>query len=311
METISEDKSILDELKLHFKDFNSDIIEALYNSNNKDISKTIDALIESSNLQNLYDNKEQKEEPKENKEDNKIEEDDDYFLFNDNKKEKEKKDDNNNINKINIENEDNNNIIIEKEKDNDDNVLNFLIELAPFNTVEEIEEKIILYNFDYDKVIASLLDNYKSDNNANQESDDKNKFNDLKTSLRNKKEKRRKKEKREKKDKIENDEGERRYRKYDEYKVLEFLEKNKNKQRIDLHGFKLSESMIIVKKKLEEMEQIVKENKVEKLLIIVTGRGNHSPGNKPVLRPNILRWLKSKNYNVNEKDPGALYVLIQ
>ena len=310
METISEDKSILDELKLHFKDFNSDIIEALYNSNNKDISKTIDALIESSNLQNLYDNKEQKEEPKENKEDNKIEEDDDYFLFNDNKKEKEKKDDNNNINKINIENEDNNNII-EKEKDNDDNVLNFLIELAPFNTVEEIEEKIILYNFDYDKVIASLLDNYKSDNNANQESDDKNKFNDLKTSLRNKKEKRRKKEKREKKDKIENDEGERRYRKYDEYKVLEFLEKNKNKQRIDLHGFKLSESMIIVKKKLEEMEQIVKENKVEKLLIIVTGRGNHSPGNKPVLRPNILRWLKSKNYNVNEKDPGALYVLIQ
>ena len=310
METISEDKSILDELKLHFKDFNSDIIEALYNSNNKDISKTIDALIESSNLQNVYDNKEQKEEPKENKEDNKIEEDDDYFLFNDNKKE-EKKDDNNNINKINIENEDNNNNIIEKEKDNDDNVLNFLIELAPFNTVEEIEEKIILYNFDYDKVIASLLDNYKSDNNANQESDDKNKFNDLKTSLRNKKEKRRKKEKREKKDKIEKDEGERRYRKYDEYKVLEFLEKNKNKQRIDLHGFKLSESMIIVKKKLEEMEQIVKENKVEKLLIIVTGRGNHSPGNKPVLRPNILRWLKSKNYNVNEKDPGALYVLIQ
>ena len=298
METISEDKSILDELKLHFKDFNSDIIEALYNSNNKDISKTIDALIESSNLQNLYDNKEQKEEQKENKEDNKIEEDDDYFLFNDNKKE-EKKDDNNNINNI------------EKEKDNDDNVLNFLIELAPFNTVEEIEEKIILYNFDYDKVIASLLDNYKSDNNANQESDDKNKFNDLKTSLRNKKEKRRKKEKREKKDKIEKDEGERRYRKYDEYKVLEFLEKNKNKQRIDLHGFKLSESMIIVKKKLEEMEQIVKENKVEKLLIIVTGRGNHSPGNKPVLRPNILRWLKSKNYNVNEKDPGALYVLIQ
>ena len=157
----------------------------------------------------------------------------------------------------------------------------------------------------------AIINSYKSDNNANQESDDKNKFNDLKTSLRNKKEKRRKKEKREKKDKIEKDEGERRYRKYDEYKVLEFLEKNKNKQRIDLHGFKLSESMIIVKKKLEEMEQIVKENKVEKLLIIVTGRGNHSPGNKPVLRPNILRWLKSKNYNVNEKDPGALYVLIQ
>lgn len=318
MEKINEDKSILDELKLHFKDFNSDIIEALYNSNNKDLSKTIDALIESSNLQNLYDNKEQKEEPKEKKEDNKIDEDDkeDFFLFNENKKEKEEeKKDDNNINRINIENEDNNN---EKEKDNDDNVLNFLIELAPFNTVEEIEEKIIECNFDYDKVIASLLDNYKSDSNTNQESDDKNKFNDLKNSLKHKKEKRKrekreKREKRVKDDKIEKDkdEGERRYRKYDEYKVLEFLEKNKYKQRIDLHGFKLSESMIIVKKKLEEMEQIVKENKAEKLLIIVTGRGNHSPGNKPVLRPNILRWLKSKNYNVNEKDPGALYVLIK
>ena len=329
MEKISEDKAVLDELKLHFKDFNSEIIEALYYSNNKDISKTIDALIENSNLQNLYENQQQKEEPKENIEDNKINEDDhdeDFFLFTENKneQEKEKGDDNNNINNINIENDDINNNETEKgkEKDNDDNILNFLIELAPFNTAEEIKEKIILYNFDYDKVISSLLDNYKSDN-INEESHNKNnenKFNDLKFLLKPKREKRRKKEKREKRekkekgekeDKIEIDDGERKYRKYNEYKVLEFLEQNKYKQRIDLHGFKLSESMIIVKKKLEEMEEIVRESKVEKLLIIVTGRGNHSPGNKPVLRPNILRWLKSKNYNVNERDPGALYVLIQ
>lgn len=320
MEDINDDEPILDELISHFKDFSSDIIKNLYEANNKDLSKTIDSLLENEKLINKYENKDNAEpkfdeinENKNNLIDNNEEEEDeensDFYLLKDSDDEKNQIDDNkekeikeNNI----IENNNNK----EKEKI-DDNILNFLIELAPFNTVEEIEEKIILYNFDYDKVIASLLDNYKSDNNANQESDDKNKFNDLKTSLRNKKEKRRKKEKREKKDKIENDEGERRYRKYDEYKVLEFLEKNKNKQRIDLHGFKLSESMIIVKKKLEEMEQIVKENKVEKLLIIVTGRGNHSPGNKPVLRPNILRWLKSKNYNVNEKDPGALYVLIQ
>ena len=69
--------------------------------------------------------------------------------------------------------------------------------------------------------------------------------------------------------------------------------------------------MIIVKKKIEEMENLVKTIKCEKLLIIVTGRGNHSPGKKPILRPNILRWLKRNNYSVNEKDPGALYVLIK
>ena len=92
---------------------------------------------------------------------------------------------------------------------------------------------------------------------------------------------------------------------------FEFLEKNKNKNRIDLHGFKLSESMFIVKEKLEQMEKIVKEKGGPQLLIIVTGRGNHSPGGKPILRPNILRWLKRNKYDVNEKDPGALYVLIR
>ena len=299
MEDLNEDGNILDELKSHFKNFNPGMIEILYETNNKDLSKTIDALIENENVMETASKKEEikQNENVNNKEDNKEDDDDDnFFIFNENKnniKEKEKEGNNININ------QEENNANIEDEKI-DDNLLNFLIELAPFNTAEEIEQKIIDFNFDIDKVISSLIEDYKPDESIKEKNNIdnySNKFNELKSSLN-------KKGRGNKKDKV-------KYRKYDEYKVLEFLEKNKNKQRIDLHGFKLSESMIIVKKKIEEMENLVKTIKCEKLLIIVTGRGNHSPGNKPVLRPNILRWLKRNNYSVNEKDPGALYVLIK
>ena len=286
MEDFNEDENILDELKSQFKNFNPETIEMLYETNNKDISKTIDALIENENLIESASKKEEiKQNENYNKEDNKEEDEDDdnFFIFDDNKnniEEKEKEGNNININhEENIAN-------IEEEKI-DDNLLNFLIELA---------QKIFDFNFDIDKVISSLIDDFKPDNSIKEKNNIdnyNNKFNELKSSL-NKKGK-----------------GKHKYRKYNEYKVLEFLEKNKGKQRIDLHGFKLSESMIIVKKKIEEMENLVRTIKCEKLLIIVTGRGNHSPGNKPILRPNILRWLKRNDYSVNEKDPGALYVLIK
>ena len=302
MEDINEDKTILNELKEHFKELSSDIIEMFYQENNKDISKTIDALIANINLMNSYDNNPENKEPKEkddninnNKEED-LNDDGDFNLIKEEEDEKESKI------------EDKNKIEQEKDKEEedkdeekaDDDVLNFLIELAPFHTREEIEQKMISLNFDLDRVISNLLDesnesnsNPKQEKNNNQINFDNN-FKDIKRPKKQKKPKEK-----------------RQYREYNEYNVLEFLEKNKFKQRIDLHGFKLSESMIIVKKKLEEMEKIARETKSQKLLIIVTGRGNHSPGGKPVLRPNILRWLKRQKYEVNERDPGALYVLIK
>ena len=302
MEDINEDKTILNELKEHFKELSSDIIEMFYQENNKDISKTIDALIANINLMNSYDNNPENKEPKEKDDNiNNIKEEDlnddgDFNLIKEEEDEKESKI------------EDKNKIEQEKDKEEedkdeekvDDDVLNFLIELAPFHTREEIEQKMISLNFDLDRVISNLLDesnesnsNPKQEKNNNQINLDNN-FKDIKRPKKQKKQKEK-----------------RQYREYNEYNVLEFLEKNKFKQRIDLHGFKLSESMIIVKKKLEEMEKIARETKSQKLLIIVTGRGNHSPGGKPVLRPNILRWLKRQKYEVNERDPGALYVLIK
>ena len=171
--------------------------------------------------------------------------------------------------------------------------------MAPFNTKEEIKQKLIEFNFDVDKVISNLLG--ELDSNDSKEGENKNKINNYLNDDNFKKNKRKKL----------NIDKKPKYRKYDDDKVFEFLEKNKNKNRIDLHGFKLSESMIIVKKKLEEMENLIKFIKKDMVLMIVTGRGNHSPDHKPILRPNLLRWLKSKKYIVNERDPGALYVILK
>ena len=95
--------------------------------------------------------------------------------------------------------------------------------------------------------------------------------------------------------------------------ALDFLGKIQYKQKIDLHGKKLVESKTFLQQKLKEAEEFVRENKnkVIILLLIITGRGKHSPGNKPVLRPNILKWLKDNNYNIIEEYSGAIKVLIK
>ena len=108
-------------------------------------------------------------------------------------------------------------------------------------------------------------------------------------------------------------EDERKIRKYSNNISLDILGKIQYKQKIDLHGKKLGESKTFLQQKLKESEEFVRENKNEViiLLLIITGRGKHSPRNKPVLRPNILKWLKDNNYNVIEEYSGAIKVLIQ
>ena len=108
-------------------------------------------------------------------------------------------------------------------------------------------------------------------------------------------------------------EDERKIRKYSNNISLDILGKIQYKQKIDLHGKKLGESKTFLQQKLKESEEFVRENKNEViiLLLIITRRGKHSPGNKPVLRPNILKWLKDNNYNVIEEYSGAIKVLIQ
>ena len=148
---------------------------------------------------------------------------------------------------------------------------NNLKKTAPFN-YEESLKKLISYNVEHDY----LLENNKSYN-------------------------------------LKKAEDERKIRKYSNNIALDFLGKIQYKQKIDLHGKKLGESKTFLQQKLKESEEFVRENKNEViiLLLIITGRGKHSPGNKPVLRPNILKWLKDNNYNVIEEYSGAFKVLIQ
>ena len=148
---------------------------------------------------------------------------------------------------------------------------NNLKKTAPFN-YEESLKKLISYNVEHDY----LLENNKSYN-------------------------------------LKKAEDERKIRKYSNNIALDFLGKIQYKQKIDLHGKKLVESKAFLQQKLKEAEEFVRENKnkVIILLLIITGRGKHSPGNKPVLKPNILKWLKDNNYNVIEEYSGAIKVLIQ
>ena len=93
----------------------------------------------------------------------------------------------------------------------------------------------------------------------------------------------------------------------------EFLESNKNKTEIDLHGKRLIESMYIVHNKIISLKEKKSEECLKEItLTIITGVGNHSIGHQPVLFPNLTMWLKNKRkYKVDEKScPGNIFVTI-
>ena len=93
----------------------------------------------------------------------------------------------------------------------------------------------------------------------------------------------------------------------------EFLESNKNKTEIDLHGKRLIESMYIVYHKIISLKEKKSEECLKEItLTIITGVGNHSIGHQPVLHPNLTKWLKNeRKYKVDEKScPGNIFVTI-
>ena len=96
-------------------------------------------------------------------------------------------------------------------------------------------------------------------------------------------------------------------------KAKEFLKENENKKEIDLHGFTLVQSMYIIDKKLMSLtEKKYNENLKEIPLTIITGVGHHSPNHKPVLHPQLTKYLKRiKKISVDEKSrKGAILVTI-
>ncbi len=93
--------------------------------------------------------------------------------------------------------------------------------------------------------------------------------------------------------------------------VNEFLEENKNKLEIDLLGFKLKESLSIVKEKIEELKHKIFDENLKKLdFSIITGRGNKSKRHQPILLPNITIYLKKRREFKVQADQGIIFVTI-
>ena len=103
---------------------------------------------------------------------------------------------------------------------------------------------------------------------------------------------------------------------FDLKKAKEFLKKNENNITIDLHRCTLAQSLYIIEKKLQSLEdKQIDDNLKEITLTIITGIGNNSPGHKAVLKPKVTEWLriikKNKKYKLISKSwEGFIFLTI-
>ena len=91
-------------------------------------------------------------------------------------------------------------------------------------------------------------------------------------------------------------------------KIRSFINNNvsysKEDNIVDLHGLNLPEAKMIIEKKLSA---IIKDSSTLK---VITGKGNHSENNIPVLYPEILSWLETKPFLKVKGDLSKGYILV-
>ena len=91
-------------------------------------------------------------------------------------------------------------------------------------------------------------------------------------------------------------------------KISSFVNNNvsysKEDNIVDLHGLNLPEAKMIIEKKLSAMQ---KENSTLK---VITGKGNHSENNIPVLYPEIIAWLDKKSFLKVKGELSKGYILV-
>ncbi|KRZ74599.1 NEDD4-binding protein 2-like 1, partial [Trichinella papuae] len=75
---------------------------------------------------------------------------------------------------------------------------------------------------------------------------------------------------------------------------------------VDLHGLRVSEAVSYVAKSLRRIIEGTSLNEVK----IITGQGNHS-NSGPRVKPAVLRYLKCRNLNFCESNPGMIVVQIK
>ncbi|CAN2388498.1 NEDD4-binding protein 2 [Pristimantis euphronides] len=80
---------------------------------------------------------------------------------------------------------------------------------------------------------------------------------------------------------------------------------------LDLHGLHVDEAMKHFRKVLQDKREEFKQNGGKSHLLVITGRGNHSQGGVPRIKPAIIDFLTNHNYRFQEKTPGALCITLK
>ena len=189
-----------------------------------------------------------------------------------------------------------------------------LSDLFPNYSFEKIINKLIKYNFDIDSVILSILDetNENDENNNGNSVPSKLKFllNSDYNNIDNNN------------DIIKDNKklgvGGVKNKVLDKNKLDKYIKENEKKKRIDLHGYTLSESIYIINKKLQLLEEQKINDELPNIsLTIITGKGLHSYKHKAILRPNLAKYLrdlrKQNKYKLKVddiSDEGAIYVTL-
>ena len=98
---------------------------------------------------------------------------------------------------------------------------------------------------------------------------------------------------------------------FDDYAIIETLNnKNKNdiSRKIDLHGLRKREALIVLKAILKEIELDESRMGKSKEYIVITGKGKHSK-NGPVLKPAIESYLKDMKIPYKELNHNGGFIL--
>lgn len=80
---------------------------------------------------------------------------------------------------------------------------------------------------------------------------------------------------------------------------------------LDLHGLHVDEAMKHFRKVLQDKIDEFKQNGGKPHLLVITGRGNHSQGGVPRIKPAVIDFLTNHDYRFQEKTPGVLRVTLK
>lgn len=78
------------------------------------------------------------------------------------------------------------------------------------------------------------------------------------------------------------------------------------KMTVDLHGYSVAKAREVILKNILEC----RKSKQKKKLVIITGRGNHSPNNIPVIKPMFLQLMDDLGIPVFKHNEGCFQVSV-